>query len=457
LTSVAGAGKSAIAHTIAKRCREEGLLGSSFFFDHSIEGRNTPNKLFSTIACDLAHLNADIRRQVVSAIKLDRSIATAPISRQFDELLCGIKYSGVNPVAIVIDGLDEAYDADLQLLAIFRDKVPRLSSKFRIFMTSRPVDEIVSFLSQASHIRREIIDIHEQHNLEDIAVYSRHRLGEVASLKRLPLDWPGRELTDDFIAKAEGLFIWVATVSRYLSKSTHPDRKLVGVLSGRIAPGLPAEKMDELYSIILGACDWTDDDFARGYHLFMGTIMAAKNPISLSVLQSLNRATMDLQATEILAPLGSLLSGLDVQTQPIRVLHLSLQDFLTSRSRCIAKSHQFYLDNNEHNQRLALSCSTILNQDLGEGSRDVMGCPTLWYACRFWVDHVTELDSAAPEVVDALQIFLTTKVRLWIEAMGSCGTVWKLSEVRIWIQVRTSLSSCHHDLMSPLESVTGYA
>src|SRR5882762_3066494 len=122
LSSVAGAGKSAVAHTIAKRCREEDLLGSSFFFDHSDEGRNNPKKLFSTIACDLANFNPDIRRQVVSAIELDRSIATAPISRQFDELLCAIMYSGVNPVVIVIDALDEGYDADLQLLTILRDK-----------------------------------------------------------------------------------------------------------------------------------------------------------------------------------------------------------------------------------------------------------------------------------------------------------------------------------------------
>ena len=132
LSSVAGAGKSAVAHTIAERCREEDLLGSSFFFDHSDEGRNNPKKLFSTIACDLANFNPDIRRQVVSAIELDRSIATAPISRQFDELLCTIMYSGINPVVIVIDALDEGYGADLQLLTILRDKALRLPNKFRI-------------------------------------------------------------------------------------------------------------------------------------------------------------------------------------------------------------------------------------------------------------------------------------------------------------------------------------
>jgi hypothetical protein len=99
--------------------------------------------------------------------------------------------------------------------------------------------------------------------------------------------------------------------------------------------------------------------------------------------------------------------------------------------------HQFYLDKNEHNQRLALLCCTVLNQALGKDVRDAMGHPTVWYACRFWVNHIIEVDSAVPEVIDALRIFLTTKVRSWIRAVGSSGMVWKLSEVRLWVQVRT--------------------
>lgn len=367
LTSVAGAGKSAIAHTVAKRCHEECLLGSSFFFDRHTDGRNNPKKLFSTIACDLATFNADLRCQVTLAIDLDRSIASTPISQQFDELICNMKYCGEKPVVIVIDALDEGYDTDLQLLAILHDRIQKLPSKFRIVITSRPVDEILSFLSQTDHIRRKIIDIHKQANLDDIAIYARDRLREVASLKRLSIDWPSQELISDFIMKAEGLFIWVATVSRYLGKATHPDKKLATMLSKHNMPGLPAEaKMDELYSIILGACDWTDDDFVKGYHLFMGTIIAAKAPISISVLQSLHRNRSELQAREVLAPLCSLLSGLDHQNQPIQVLHSSLREFLTFCDRCTAKSKHFYLNEKEHNQRLSLLCLTVLNQDLGK-------------------------------------------------------------------------------------------
>ena len=113
------------------------------------------------------------------------------------------------------------------------------------------------------------------------------------------------------------------------------------ILSKRSASGLATEaKMDELYSIILEGCDWMGEDFVKGYHLFLGTIVVAKSPVSMSTLQSLHRNTPELRAREALAPIWSLLAGLDNQDRPIRVLRLSLQEFLVSRERCKVR---FYL------------------------------------------------------------------------------------------------------------------
>jgi cytidylate kinase len=63
LTGVASAGKSTIAHTVAKRCHEAGLLASSFFFKRDT-AEETTNKLFSTIARGLAHFDKDVARQI---------------------------------------------------------------------------------------------------------------------------------------------------------------------------------------------------------------------------------------------------------------------------------------------------------------------------------------------------------------------------------------------------------
>src|SRR5258705_10573198 len=60
LSDVAGAGKTAIAHTVAQHCASHGLLASSFFFDRNIPDRRSPQKLFSTIARDLVTLHDNL-------------------------------------------------------------------------------------------------------------------------------------------------------------------------------------------------------------------------------------------------------------------------------------------------------------------------------------------------------------------------------------------------------------
>jgi hypothetical protein len=78
-------------------------------------------------------------------------------------------------------------------------------------MTSRPFDDIVADLSDANHVHRKSIDIHGQSNQRDIAVYIRDRLHYISSRKRLTVEWPGVERTNNLINKSEGLFIWVAS------------------------------------------------------------------------------------------------------------------------------------------------------------------------------------------------------------------------------------------------------
>src|ERR1700733_10551473 len=53
VTGVAGSGKSSLAHTIAQRFDDRGCLGSSFFFDRAVAGKNNTSQLFTTIARDL--------------------------------------------------------------------------------------------------------------------------------------------------------------------------------------------------------------------------------------------------------------------------------------------------------------------------------------------------------------------------------------------------------------------
>jgi hypothetical protein len=150
LADVAGSGKSAIAHTIAQRCHEKKLLASSFFFDREVSGRNGAQKLFSTSARDLAGLSKSLAETISLVLEQERGIASAPLSRQFDELILKPlqRHPIQRPVIVVIDALDESYGSEpnIELLTIFRDGIPKLPGTFRMLVTSRPQDEINAFL-----------------------------------------------------------------------------------------------------------------------------------------------------------------------------------------------------------------------------------------------------------------------------------------------------------------------
>jgi hypothetical protein len=196
LSDVAGAGKSAVAHTIAQYCDNHGLLGSSFFFDRNILDRRTPHKLFTTIARDFVRLGNNIADHISWVLEEDRSVASACQTRQFEKLILkpNLLHRIGRPVVIVIDGFDEGYD--LETLEILRDRVPELPGNFRIFMTSRPLDDIVTDLSEAGHVHRRSIDIHADSNQSDIGVYIRNRMHYISSRKRLAVEWPGEERTN---------------------------------------------------------------------------------------------------------------------------------------------------------------------------------------------------------------------------------------------------------------------
>src|ERR1700722_7693992 len=463
LSDLAGTGKSSIAHSVAKRCYDAGLLASSFFFDRDVAERNGPQNLFTTIARDLAPLNHGFSERINLILENDRSLAWASPSRQFDQLILApsLIHRFAKPIVIVIDALDEGCSSEL--LKILCNEIPKLPGSFRIFLTSRPENHIVIALSHAAHVHRRSIDISGDANKSDIGLYCRERLRHIAFQKELGADWPGAQLSEEFQIKAEGLFIWVSAVSEYLSnpKTYDPDSKFRSLLSDRNLSGLPAEqKMDKLYAEILNNSDWDDKSYVEMYHLVVGSIVALKTPLSASAIQTLHRKKNPaLNVCEVLRPLNSLFIGSSDDKQPIRVLHLSFHDFITYRSLSSSGLERFWVDEKDHNGKLAFACLSIMNDDsrkdipgTGYLSRDVppqtKGIPEiadvyvsegLWYACRFWSQHLTKVGHPMPEgFLNALRDFLSTNLIRWMELLCSKGQFQGMADVRQWLQVSTS-------------------
>ena len=60
----------------------------------------------------------------------------------------------------------------------------------------------------------------------------------------------------------------------------------------------------------------------------------------------------------------------------------------------------------------------------------------VWYGCRFWLDHITDVESpVSVEFRIALQDLLSTKIVLWIEIVTAKGKFRNLRRVREWLQV----------------------
>ena|SRR5258708_7482243 len=123
LTAVAGAGKSAVAHTIAH------LLLSSFFFSKG--NVMSPEYLWSGVARSLVTKNKSYHQSLTSILKSDLSMATAAFDNQFREFilepLCHRPPLANSPLIIVIDALDECDEDSFQTLSeLLRDSIPEL-------------------------------------------------------------------------------------------------------------------------------------------------------------------------------------------------------------------------------------------------------------------------------------------------------------------------------------------
>jgi hypothetical protein len=101
--------------------------------------------------------------------------------------------------------------------------------------------------------------------------------------------------------------------------------------------------MDKLYVTILKTCNWRDNAFVQGYRLVIGTIIAAKSPLSMAALQSLHGDNLNWPIEKILQPLGPLLTGMTAMDHPVRILHQSFRDFVTLRAVLSSESEQFFL------------------------------------------------------------------------------------------------------------------
>ncbi len=113
----AGAGKSAIAQTIAEYCHQTDSLAASFFFFRASPDRNTADRLFPTLAWQLCLSVPGIAPFISAAIESDPLLPMDSIEAQCERLIVepfeqiAEKYSAmaVPRLIVIIDGVPVSY------------------------------------------------------------------------------------------------------------------------------------------------------------------------------------------------------------------------------------------------------------------------------------------------------------------------------------------------------------
>ncbi|KAI1523476.1 WD40 multi-domain protein, partial [Pyrenophora tritici-repentis] len=447
LSGMAGTGKSTIARTIAQLFASRGQLGASFFFKKGEGERGNASRFFTTIAVDLVAHEPGMLLGIRKALDEDSAISQRALKDQFEKLilqpLLEIKQASSQALArvVIIDALDECEQeqdirAILQLLARTKDLqlVP-----LRVVVTSRPELHIrLGFKEMPNGTYHDLV-LHEvlKSTVEnDIRIFLEHELGAIRKSRMLSSDWPATHQILALVQLAVPLFIYAATVCRYIgTKGSNPKAYLEKVLQYQKAT---FSQLDRTYLPVLDQLlvEQEEDEKEEWLHAFqdvVGSIVVLESPLSISSLACLLRVPKE----EVKCRLDSLHSVLSVPNSedvPVRLLHLSFREFLVDPQKQGKSS--FWVDEKGTHNKLASRCLKlmsspsglrqdmcgllgpgVLRSEIDDGTVANSLLPELQYACRYWISHLIHSQQDMVDG-DTTHLFLQKHLLHWLEAMS---------------------------------------
>ncbi|BCR98241.1 uncharacterized protein AKAW2_31560S [Aspergillus luchuensis] len=459
LSGMAGTGKSTIARTVARMFKEDDMLGASFFFKRGEGDRGSAVKFFPTIVKQLAVHIPQMVPGIRKAIEDDPAIPGSSLRDQFNKLilqpLLTVDHGKVmKSTVIVIDALDECEpEEDMEIILDLLPEVETATNMaIRFFLTSRPEIPIrcgFDEIDKSKYQNTILQDLDEDLIKHDIALYLREEFSKIQQKRRhaLPPGWPGEETIEAIAMIARPLFIFAATVCRFVAdRHFDPDQRL------REFSGSTGSKMDSTYRPVLNQLlvqDATDRyKLIKEFQRIIGVIILLANPLSLSSLAELllgtskHDSTFDLER-QISIHLNLFHSVLSIPSDPklpIRTLHLSFHDYLVDdRTKDQEATAQFWVDKKAKHELIASQCLTVMGRSLKRNICELSSYGTsrteirpdsiaryipsaLQYACRYWVYHLTQ-GPAPARILEKVHTFLKKHFLHWFEAMGILGII----------------------------------
>ncbi|KAF5617860.1 hypothetical protein F25303_13157 [Fusarium sp. NRRL 25303] len=472
LNGMAGTGKSTISRTVAYSRSQRGDLGASFFFKRGEVDRGNLNKLMSTLAYHLAMSIPEATVFIKKVLDVNPAIAGKSVKEQFEKLIqeplseaAATATITSSSVVIVIDALDECdQEADIRLLINIFSQAKTARPHLRVFLTSRPELPIRLGFSGIQGAYQDLVlhEIPAQIVKHDIVVFLDDEFKKirydfnrtVGDERKLPPDWPGRPTVQSLAQMAVPLFIFAATVCRFIGdrKYNSPRIQLHKVLDyeskGHVS------QLDRTYgpvlrSLITDVSGYDKTQIIDDFKIIIGSIVMLADPLSAWALSQLLEVGSEVVENR-LDTLHSVLSIPPTRKAPVRLLHLSFRDYL------ITNEGEFRIDEEHAHQTLAKQCLRVMRSALHENicslsflgtrrytvdSSELEECmpSQLQYACMHWAYHYMEGD---PKLNDNDQVhdFLTTHLLHWVEAMSLLGRIKEcldsLGSLARWLEVR---------------------
>ncbi|KLO08317.1 WD40 repeat-like protein [Schizopora paradoxa] len=457
ISGAPGAGKSAIATTLAKKVFPCIRLCTRVSAKRDFADRSNPSNLWRTLIYDIALSHAGLRGSVMEAL-LKPSVNINNQSDCMTLLIQAIKGQQYLPVVAVIDGIDECFVKDNEdwwmLLRTIADCANR-SHSFKLVVASRDLNDIRSALKDISQTVR--LTTGTDTLKEDNADLEKFFLSPRAAL---PTSWLAEDTVQLLVKHASGSFIWAKLLVGLVKLKA--DLPIEDIMNEDVYGS--TEDVDELYARVLidtmGQMSKEERSYSR---TILSAIVLAKDILHCDFLELLplsalseNEAKTPRCAKQLIGDLSTIIT-VDENLR-VRIPHKSFSDFYLDRDRCSKAFKRLELSREEQHEyinhgkaghgNLAIACLRSMNKSL---KFNAYGIPTshtlnekipqlitelvskdyvLIYACQYLGEHL-EKASANCENSNAiraqahplLHTLLHQKALFWLEILSVAQAV----------------------------------
>ncbi len=490
LSGMAGTGKSTIAHTMAHWLYSRHKLAGSFFFRRGGGDLENAAKFVTTLAHQLANFSIPdalpcFKESVCGAIIDHSNVLLQGLRNQWKELVVG-PLSGIRSnrrlcLTFVIDALDECDSTDdirliIQLFIEFKNIT---NMDLSVLITSRPEIALkhgFQDVPEIMHRRLDLRDIPREIVKHDIYVFMKEKLRQIKSESN-GQSWPTEPDLEALVRRADCLFIYAATVCRFIGSFYDvPEDCVSNILLNKPTGGGDTAALDAMYTQVLSNAlakpeqrTKVTERLTERFKIVVGSIVVLSDMLSVTTLAYL----LSMKFETIKVTLGTLGSVLDIPSdthRPVRLLHPSFRDFLLDEVRCEDK--RFLVQGETAHMHLALRCLDIMCQGLRrnpcnlqspgsspqEVSEDALNrhLPKhVQYACQYWTEHLACACSVDTTLQHRAQLglcddgkihkFFKGQFLYWLESMSLLG---KMPETVLMMKRLSAMLKVSRDAIS---------